>query len=64
MAGSVKITTRIFLFKKGTNAERMLPEFDKMLDLHVAPVLKTALNLSMEDFKKTRQLCTQTTLHH
>ena len=40
------------LFKKGTDATRMLPEFDKMLEGHVSPILKNTLGTTLEEFKK------------
>jgi len=40
------------LFKKGTDATRMLPEFDKMLERHVSPILKNTLGTSLEEFKR------------
>lgn len=39
------------LFKKGINAERMIPQFDKMQDQHIAPLLKSTLNISIEEFR-------------
>jgi putative ABC transport system permease protein len=39
------------LFKKGVDAEKMIPAFDKLLDEHVAPILKSVMHVSMEEFR-------------
>jgi len=40
------------LFKPGADAEKMLAAFDRMQDAHVGPLLKSTLNISLEEFKQ------------
>ena len=45
-----------FLLKKGTDAAKLVPELDRLTYRKVGPLLKDAMNLSIDDFKKARRL--------
>ncbi len=40
------------LLKKDTRADKLVPEFNKMMSRYIGPQLKSVMNLSMEDLEK------------